>query len=315
MKHVGPLSGAGERIAAEGGQKQASGSSDSSLTDASSAPNQAAESSEAPPVWRATPQRIVSLVPSLSESLFELGLGERVVGVTDWCIHPADAVSRLPKLGGTKDPDIEAIVALAPDLVIANQEENTERAVRKLREAGLCVWVSYPRTVAQGADLLSELALRLEAPESGLALARSVSAAVLEASRQRDEQAASALRTFCPIWRDPWMSVGRDTYIHDLIELCGGRNVFADTAERRYPLVSLEDVVAAQPDVILLPDEPYAFSPADVRELAALRVPASTTAAIHLIDGTLVSWYGPRIAKAIRVLRPLLSQGRTRDSR
>ena len=96
------------------------------------------------------PRRIVSLVPSLTEALFALELGERVVGVTGWCIHPAEAVARVPKVGGTKDTDVDAVVALAPDLVIANHEENTRRTVDALRRAGLEVWVTYPRTVVRG---------------------------------------------------------------------------------------------------------------------------------------------------------------------
>src|SRR4029453_6350920 len=108
-------------------------------------------------------RRIVSLVPSLTESLFALGLGDRVIGVTDWCVHPADAVAKLPKVGGTKDTPIEAILALAPDLVIANHEENTKRSVERLEAAGLDVWVTYPRTVREGAALLRELGERLGA--------------------------------------------------------------------------------------------------------------------------------------------------------
>ena len=105
-----------------------------------------------------TPRRIVSLVPSVTESLFALGLGERVVGVTDWCVHPARDVAAIPKVGGTKSTDVEAVVALAPDLVIANREENTRRSVERLRAAGLEVWVTYPRSVREGAALLRELA-------------------------------------------------------------------------------------------------------------------------------------------------------------
>jgi ABC-type Fe3+-hydroxamate transport system substrate-binding protein len=260
-----------------------------------------------PPSWSSTPRRIVSLVPSITESLFELGLADQVVGVTDWCVHPAAGVARLPKLGGTKDPDLAAIAKLAPDLVIANREENTERAVRKLRELGLSVWLSYPRTVAEGAALLEQLALRLEAPEAGRALCRRVSASVEEAIASAPERAARR-RVFCPIWRDPWMTIGRDSYIHDLIELCGGINVFADSSERRYPQVTQDDIVAAQPEVVLLPDEPYAFGEGDASEFRALDIPAAASESVHLIDGTLVSWYGPRISKAIRVLRSLFSQ-------
>ena len=102
------------------------------------------------------------------------------------------------------------------------------------------------------------------------------------------------------------MAVGRDTYASDLIERCGGENVFADRGDRRYPIVTLEDVVAAAPDVVLLPDEPYSFGAVDASEIRELEIPAADSARVHLIDGTWVSWYGSRIAKAVGALRPLL---------
>ena len=244
-------------------------------------------------------------MPSLTESLFALGLGDRVVGVTDWCVHPADAVKELPKVGGTKDTDVDAIVRLAPDLVIANHEENTKRVVDRLESAGLAVWITYPRTVREGAALLRELALRLDAgPFAIAAVVEPVEAEVARAELMRPQ---TPVRVFCPIWRGPWMSVGRDTYVHSMIELCGGANVCADRAERRYPIVSLDDVVAAAPEVILLPDEPYAFGARDQAELARLPVPAARDGRIHRVDGTWVSWYGPRIRPALRGLRPLLA--------
>jgi len=246
--------------------------------------------------------RIVSLVPSLTEALFDLGLGARVVGVTDWCVHPAAGVAALPKVGGTKDTDVAAVLALRPDLVIANHEENTRRTVERLRAAGAPVWVTYPRTVADGAALLRELA-GLGAGEEALAgVVEPVEQAVAEARRALP---ATPVRVFCPIWRDPWMSVGPDTYAHDLITLSGGANVFAERRERRYPIVTLDQVVAAAPEVILLPDEPYAFGPRDVEELRRLQVPAAPDN-IHCIDGTWVSWYGARIRPALTAIRRLL---------
>jgi ABC-type Fe3+-hydroxamate transport system substrate-binding protein len=251
-----------------------------------------------------SPRRIVSLVPSLTESLFELGLGERVVGVTDWCVHPAERVAGLPKVGGTKNPDVAAILALAPDLVIANQEENRRRDVEKLEAAGVHVWVTYPRTVAEGAAVLAELAELGAASEARERVVAPVLAAVEEAQRARPELGVAV---FCPIWRDPWMAVGGDTYAHDLLALCGGRNVFAERGDRRYPRVTLDEVVAAAPEVVILPDEPYAFDASDVVELRRLALPAAQSGRIHLIDGTWVSWYGSRIARAIRALRSLLA--------
>ena len=265
-------------------------------------------------------RRIVSLVPSLSEALELLGLGDRLVGVTEYCVLPEGAFDALPKLGGTKDADVEAIIAVSPDLVIANQEENTARVVRKLADHGIDVWVTYPRTVREGAALLSELADLGAADEARAQFVTPSLEAVEEAEQRRNQLAPDGRpRVFCAIWRDPWMTIGRDTYIHDMIELCGGQNLFADPAagpaadavsgraDRRYPIVELAGVVAAAPDVILLPDEPYAFAAADVEELAGTDCPAARADRIHLIDGTLVSWYGPRIAEAIQVLAAIFA--------
>ena len=252
---------------------------------------------------RASPQRIVSLVPSLTEALFALGLGDRVVGRTEWCVHPAAEVARIPKVGGTKTPDLDAIHTLAPDLVIANQEENRKRDIEKLEHAGLRVWVTYPCTVREGADLLAELAELGASAEARERVVMPVLRAVADATAS---PVAMPVRVFCPIWREPWMAVGAPTYADDLIRLCGGVNVFAQHAQRRYPRVTLAEIEAAQPEVVLLPDEPYAFGPRDAAELAQLAVPAAASGRIHLIDGTFVSWYGPRILRAIELLRRLL---------
>jgi ABC-type Fe3+-hydroxamate transport system substrate-binding protein len=264
------------------------------------------------------PRRIVSLVPSITESLFSLGLGGHVVGVTEWCVHPADRVALLPKVGGTKDADPDAIERLAPDLVIANREENTRRVVDDLDGRGLEVWVTYPRTVREGAELLLRLADLGATPEARRDVAQPVMQAVEDAEAKRRSGGAPRPRVFCPIWRDPWMAPSRDTYIHDMIDLCGGDNVTAgelpDDPRRgrrkepeRYPQLRLEEIAGLSPDVIWLPDEPYAFSNRDARELAGLEVPASRSGRIHLIDGTWVSWYGPRIRSAIQTLGELLS--------
>lgn len=289
--------------------------------------------------------RIVSLVPSLSEALVALGLGDRLVGVTRYCVEPPGAFGGLARVGGTKDADIDGILALRPDLVIANQEENTARIVERLSDRGVAVWVTYPRTVREGAELLRELAGLGASAERRREIVAPVFAALEQAESARAAARRAgrrAPRVFCAIWRDPWMTVGEDTYIHDLIALCGGENVFANSsesgsadaageaeaaageragaagarrsrdpgrsaAERRYPIVGLAEIERAAPDVILLPSEPYAFGIADRAELGRLDCPAAAQDRIHLIDGTLVSWYGPRIAEAIRVLGRLLA--------
>jgi len=249
-------------------------------------------------------KRIVSLVPSVTESLFCLGLGDRVVGITDWCVHPSDRVSGLPKVGGTKNPSVRRILELEPDLVIANREENRKRTVVALRAAGIDVWVTYPRTVRDGVALLRELADLGATAEAVESVVGPVEEAVRAAEVQRPSR---GLPVFCPVWKNPWMAVGGETYASSLLELCGGANVFADLGDRRYPIVELQQVVAAAPEVILLPSEPYDFGPRDILELERWTLPAARNRRIHLIDGTLVSWYGPRIEPAIAAIRALLT--------
>ncbi|MCP3986071.1 MAG: ABC transporter substrate-binding protein [bacterium] len=253
-----------------------------------------------------SPRRIVSLVPSLTEALFALGLGDRIVGVTEWCVHPAAAVAPLPKLGGTRNPDLPALLGLAPDLVIANREENRRQDVERLVDAGIPVWVTHPRSVAEAAALLAEMAgLGAEAD----AMRRVVQPTLAAVAAAEAEPVEQPVPVFCPIWKRPWMTVGADTYASDMLRLCGGANVFAYRTDRRYPPVSEEEIVQAAPEVVLLPDEPYAFTDRDVHALRELPLPASRNGRIHLIDGTWVSWYGPRISRAILTLRDLMATG------
>jgi ABC-type Fe3+-hydroxamate transport system substrate-binding protein len=171
--------------------------------------------------------------------------------------------------------------------------------VERLEAAGIRVWVTSPRTVRDGVELLGALADLGASEDRRRAVVDPARAALVQAERERFER---RVRVVCPIWRDPWMVVGDDTYAHDLITLCGGENVFSGVSRRRYPLVKLAEIEAAGPELILLPDEPYAFGQRDAQELGALDIPAAETGRIHMIDGTLVSWYGPRILQAIETL-------------
>jgi len=255
-----------------------------------------------------SPRRVVSLVPSVTETLFALGLGDRLVGVTEWCEHPADRVVSLPKVGGTKNPDQAAIDRLAPDLVLANLEENRAIDVKRMRERGLTVWVDFPRTVDDAVRQIAWLA-RLGASEA--AARRLLDPIERRIELARSTSRARPLRGFIAIWRDPWMSVGRDTYAHDLLALVGIENVLAERAER-YPRVTLEEVAALDPEIVLLPSEPYRFTDDDARALIASGPLANTSAAragaIHSIDGTLPFWHGPRIERAIDVLGELVGR-------
>ena len=250
------------------------------------------------------PQRIVSLVPSITEILFTLGVGPAVAGCTVYCTQPPDGVATTTRVGGEKNPKLELIRDLGADLVIANIEENLPEHVATLRSWGIPVYVTYPRTVPDGIRLLAELGAVTGAAERGAALARELDALLADvegASRGR-----RPVRVFYPIWRHPYMTIGADTYAHDMLARCGGVSVFADRASR-YPTVTLDEMASAAPEVILLPDEPYRFRRVHVADFEPYPdVPAVRDGRIHLMDGKLLTWYGPRIGEALRAVPALL---------
>ena len=262
------------------------------------------DASEATLVLSAVPRRIVSLVPSITEILFALGVGDAVAGCTIYCTEPAEGVAAKARVGGEKNPALDAIRALGADLVIANVEENLREHVEALRGWGIPVYVTYPRTVADGIRLVRELGELTGAAGRGAAIAAALEADLARALGARG--AGPRPRVFCPIWRRPYMAVGGDTYANDMLSVCGGDNVFAGGAAR-YPTVTLEEVAAAAPDVILLPDEPYRFRRAHVADFAPFPdMPAVARGKIHLVDGKLLTWYGPRIGAALGELGALL---------
>ncbi len=237
-------------------------------------------------------RRVVSIVPSLTEAVAVTAPG-LLVGATDWCTHPPglDVV----RVRGTKNPDVARIVALRPDLVLANFEENREPDLAALRSAGLAVWVTAPRTLPQAIDSLERVLTAC-----GCAGARP---AWLEAAERawRSPYAGERRRAFVPIWRRPWMALGRDTFAGDVLARLGVDHVYADDAER-YPKVTLEDARARRPDLVVLPDEPYAFTPEDdLRWFAGWGVPVAFVSGRHL------TWYGPSLAEARDVLTSQLA--------
>lgn len=241
-----------------------------------------------------TPLRIVSLVPSVTESLFDLGVGSSVVGVTDFCIFPEGMPKTIAKVGGTKSPSIDLIRSLAPDLVHVNFEENLEKHGSAI-SAFARLFVSEPKTVDDVARLLANL--------GELHDCRAEASAWIE--RLRIESLLSSpwnhFSFACPIWRDPWMWCGADTYVSSLVESAGGRNVLSD--HRRYPRLPLDEVIGLAPDLIFLPDEPYAFSLDDRRKLESLR---SGVRIIGPFPGHLLTWHGTRTLLGLRYLRETL---------
>ena len=248
------------------------------------------------------PRRIVSLIPSITETLCALGLEDALVGVTAYCVEPP-TVRAKTRIGGEKDPDLERIRALEPDLVVANVEENVREHVDTLRAWGIAVWVTYPRTVTEGLAMIRELGVvtgTTERAEALLAELEPLHARVRAASARR-----RPVRAFYPIWREPYMTIGRDTYIHDLLAVCGAVNVFADRPER-YPTITLDEMAARCPEVIVLPDEPFRFRRAHLADFAPYTdVPAVRDGRVHLVDGKPFSWHGPRIGEALRTLPAL----------
>lgn len=250
------------------------------------------------------PRRIVSLIPSTTELLCALGLADALVGVTVYCVEPRDVVRGKTRVGGEKNPDLATIRALAPDLVVANIEENRREDVEALRADGIPVWVTYPRTVAEGLAMIRDLGEITGARERAQALLDTLEP-LYERARER-AAARPAVRVFYPIWRQPWMTIGGDTYVHDLLATCGGANVFGDRL--RYPTVTLGEVAARAPELILLPDEPFRFRRAHLADFDAYpAMPAVRDRRIHLVDGKPFSWHGPRLADALSKLPDVLA--------
>ena len=244
-------------------------------------------------------------MPSITELLFALGVGEAVAGCTLYCTEPREEVAARPRVGGQKNPRLDLIRDLDADLVVANVEENLREHVDTLRSWGIPVYVTYPRTVAEGIAMVRELGALVGAAERGVALATGLADKL--GARRAERGGRAPVRVFCPIWRNPYMTINRDTYVHDMLKVCGGDNVFAGAAVR-YPEITLADMAAAGPEVILLPDEPYRFRRVHIADFSQYpQVPANRDGRVHLVDGRLLCWYGTRIGEALDVLPPLLA--------
>jgi ABC-type Fe3+-hydroxamate transport system substrate-binding protein len=295
--------------------------------------------------FTAPPQRVVSLVPSDTLNVAALGCASALVGRTDYCELPEDVVARLPSVGGTKNPRLDAVCDLAPDLVLTNQEENTRTDLEALAQRGLRVYVAFPKRVAEGLAHLAKLArifgVGADSPARQL-VARGYEAVRAAEVRRHVSGSAGAwskleraaripLRTFCPIWMNPLMTVNGETFISDMLDVCGAQNVFADRLRRyplaadlgkapplspekvagrdvRYPRVTLEEVVARAPELVLLPDEPHPFTEADADVFRALDIPAARKGAVVRTSGKDVCWYGARSVDGIERVSALVER-------
>ncbi|MFN8507645.1 MAG: helical backbone metal receptor [Dehalococcoidia bacterium] len=245
------------------------------------------------------PGRVVSLVPSLTELVWWLGEGHRLVGRTRFCDAPPEG-TRIEAMGGTKDPDVARVLALRPDLVLANREENRREDVEALRQAGVEVLLTDPVTVAGAAAMVGEIARRLGPEERGARLVSDIEEAAGEILEPRARP-----RVFVAVWKQPLLGLGSEAYGHDLLEVAGAENVLA--ARPRYPELTFDDLRALAPDLILLPDEPYRFRETDRRAFSQI-------APARLVDGRILWWYGPRIPAAIRTLRALFAEAQAESA-
>lgn len=272
-------------------------------------------------------RRVVSLVPSETASVAALAGTDRLIGRTDYCVEPAGRIEMIPSVGGTKSFDVEAVCASRPDLVLANKEESARPLVQALREAGITVHVSFPRTVDDSLAYLATLCRLLGV--SSEAPAVSACRRAVEEARARDSR--EPVPVFVPIWKDPWMTFDGGAYASDVLALCGAHNVFCDRARRyplaadlgkreawpeervqgrdtRYPRIRLAEIVERGARAVLLPDEPYAFDEDDAVTLA--EAGADRRLVVRHVDGKDLFWYGTHLAEAVGRLCEQISEVR-----
>lgn len=238
------------------------------------------------------PRRIVSLVPSLTELLADLGLSERVAGLTHFCVFPESLYKNRQRIGGTKKARVAQIQALEPDLVIANKEENEKEQVEAIK-AFCPVWVSQVYDVPSALEMIRQLSEVTGVPESGHSLVKRIHEGIGKLP------SISPMRALYMIWRKPYMAAGGDTFIHEMMKQINLTNVLAD--QDRYPQLSGSAIGELAPDLVLLSTEPYPFKERHIEELQQ-HLP---NACFRLVDGSMFSWYGSRMEKAISYLRAL----------
>lgn len=251
--------------------------------------DQLGNSIELPPA----PKRIVSLVPSQTELLFDLGLNDEVAGITKFCVHPEHWFRTKTRIGGTKDVNIDTINELHPDLIIANKEENVKELIEALRKIAP-VWVSDVNSLDDALSMIRSVGGMVDKTTEANELAESIQAAFGRMPTAYQSSAAYL------IWKDPYMAAGGDTFISDMMKYCGLKNVFEHL--KRYPEVTVESLNAAGCQNILLSSEPYPFKQKHAAELQK-QLPGKN---IMLVDGEMFSWYGSRLQQAAGYLENLV---------
>jgi ABC-type Fe3+-hydroxamate transport system substrate-binding protein len=237
------------------------------------------------------PQRIVSVVPSQTELLFDLGLDEQIVGLTKFCIHPIEKFAAKQKVGGTKKLNLEVIRALNPDLIIGNKEENSKADIEILQQE-FPVWMSDIYTLEDASKTIDEIGALVDRQPEANYLNHLITAGFRDLQTLALQKGIDKTAAYL-IWKDPHMFAGRNTFIHDVLTKIGLRNIIT---ESRYPAMELASLVALNPDFVFLSSEPFPFKQKHIEEIAM----ALPHAKVLLVDGEMFSWYGSRLVKAVQ---------------
>lgn len=240
------------------------------------------------------PRRIVSLVPSQTELLYDLGLEPEVLGITKFCVHPESWFRTKTRVGGTKQLHMDKIRQLQPDLLIANKEENLKEQIDELAK-DFPVWISDIKSIDEGLQMIAAVGSLVDKEEQANSLVNDIASGF-----EMLQKANEAKRVAYFIWRDPWMSVGGDTFISNMIQTIGWKNVLSDM--ERYPEINLKETAAYKPDIVLLSSEPFPFKEKHIAEVKS----AIPEADVLLVDGEMFSWYGSRMLKAIPYFSELI---------
>ena len=245
--------------------------------------------------------RIISLCPSLTELVCDLGQARELIACTKYCIHPERRTRRLLKVGGTKDPKLDEIVALSPDVVLMNDEENRREDYEALTEKGVDCYSTMPRTIKETASMVRSIAAVLGGSPKGEVIAKDIEERALRVATSAAER--DPVKFAYIIWSKPWMSVNSDTFSHALLANAGGVNVFGDRDER-YPEIELGELKEAAPDIVLLCTEPFPFKSHDAVDLSVeIDIPLDR---IFIADGEYLSWHGSRTPDGIDYAESLI---------
>lgn len=247
------------------------------------------------------PKKIVSLVPSQTELLYDLGLSDEVVGITKFCIHPSQWFRNKIRIGGTKNVDIQKVIALKPDLIIANKEENTKSDIDQLEKIAP-VWISDIVNLNDSFQMIKSIGSIVNKEVQAKEIIEKISLEFNLLNQVTSVKSTKIITVCYLIWQNPFITIGADTFINDMLQLCGLQNIFAN--KNRYPEISIQEIITKKSDLIMLSSEPFPFTEKHLQEIQ-MQIP---NIKVILADGEMFSWYGSRLLQAPNYFKHLLEQ-------